>query len=134
MHLMFLSLFMKLLDLLSATVDHQNENDRANIRMWLKKIDQKLLDFKSVENLTIDLTQRHASSIGAPQSTITSFFASSNKKVSSEQVSVSTFSLHTSSSSTCIAFIEVRQDTNSGRWIILGRSAFSAQKEEDGRQ
>jgi hypothetical protein len=72
--------FMTFLDLLSATTDDQ-DNDRARILMWLGKIDPRFLDFKPVQNLTIDFTQGYACSIAA-QETATISSASPTSKVS----------------------------------------------------
>jgi hypothetical protein len=80
-----------LVDLLLATTDDQTIDDRVKILMWLEKIDPKFLNFKPVENLTIDFTQGYAGSINAHQSTINSLSAPSNQECLSEQVRVSTF-------------------------------------------
>jgi hypothetical protein len=71
---------MTFLDLLSATTDDQ-DNGRARILMWLEKIDPSFLDFKPVQNLTIDFTQGYSCSIAA-QETATISSASSTPKVS----------------------------------------------------
>jgi hypothetical protein len=72
--------FMTFLDLLSATTDDQ-DSDRARILMWLEQIDSRFLDFKPVENLTIDFTQEYACSIAA-QETAADSSASPTRKVS----------------------------------------------------
>jgi hypothetical protein len=95
----FLSPFVKLFNLLIETANNGENDDREIIRMYLEETDPKFLNYKCVENLTIDFTQRNASSIKAQQQKITSFFLSSNKQLLLEQVSVSTFSLDTSSNS-----------------------------------
>ncbi len=55
---------MKWLALVGVTPNEQ-ENDRANILMQLEEIDPMFLDFKTVDNLTIDFTEGYTSSINA---------------------------------------------------------------------
>ncbi|CAF0942622.1 unnamed protein product [Rotaria sordida] len=66
-------------------ITNKQGDDRANILMMLEEIDPRFLDFKPVENLTIDFTEGYASSIDAQQPTITPLLASSSNELLSDQ-------------------------------------------------